>query len=119
MRTEHAPLHAVAETLAHQLHSRTARFPRHQRFVLARRLQDASWDLLEAVTLALQFKTERDRRLDQADEALTRLRLGVRLATELGLFSNRQARGLHGEITEAGRMLGGWKRSRRGSHSGS
>jgi hypothetical protein len=105
-----APLYVRCYDLARWLLERTARFPKGQRFVLAARIEAAAFDLLESVAIALQEREGRAARLRRADEALTRLRLCVRLAGDLDLVRGSQADFAHGELTEIGRMLGGWRR---------
>lgn len=108
-----APLYVRCYDLAHHVLGLCARFPKSQRFVLATRLQDASMDLLEDVTLALLQRRSRRQRLSRADESLVRLRLATRLSRELSLLSERQALRLHTDLDEIGRMLGGWQRRER------
>jgi len=70
--------------------------------------------LLDAVVLALK---DRDRweRLDQADEALLRLRQRIRLAQDRGIFDERQALHALGLCDRIGRQIGGWQRSLEGA----
>lgn len=115
-----APLYVRCYDLTRYLLERTARFPKNQRFVLAKRLEAAAFDLLESIAIALQDRDERAARLRRADGALTRLRLAVRLAGDLELLRSNQVDFVHGELSEIGRMVGGWRRKEREalSHSG-
>jgi hypothetical protein len=115
-----APLYVRCYDLARYVLERTARFPKNQRFVLATRMESAAFNLLEAVAIALQERDGRGALLRRADDALTRLRLSVRLAGDLELLRQTQVDFVHGELTEIGRMLGGWRRKEREavSHAG-
>jgi hypothetical protein len=87
----------------------TMQFPKSQRFVLAKRLQDAALDLHELLIAAGKSRrSERRRALAQADIRLEQLRLHWRLCHHLGLVQS--SRYEHGArlIDEVGRLLGGW-----------
>lgn len=118
MSSTHAPIYVRAHDLARWVAERTRRFPKEQRFVLARRLQDAAFDLLEDATLALELNAGRPARLGRVDEALVRLRVFARLASDLELLTERQVEHLARETAEIGRMVGGWLRHERHSHAG-
>ena len=106
-----APLYTRCYDLAAWLLERTERFPKHQRFVLAKRLQDEAWELLRAVTLALEHRRHRLARLMAADEAVTGLRLAARLCRDRALLRQAQVDHVCRELADIGRMLGGWLRS--------
>ena len=66
----------------------TNKFPRAQRHTFTRRLLEAAFDLRERLEEANMRKGRaRLERLDRADEALTRVRLYLRLATRWGWLS--------------------------------
>ncbi len=66
--------------------------------------------LLDAVVLALKHR-ERWERLEQADEALLRLRQRIRLIQEQRVFDERQALHALELCNRIGRQIGGWQRS--------
>lgn len=117
MKADAAPLYVRTHDLVLWLLQRTTRFPRNQRFVLGRRVEESGLDLLETVTLALVSRRLRDVRLDEADEALVRVRVAVRMCREMELLRARQAAHACRQLDEIGRMIGGWKRSRPLSHA--
>ena len=88
----------------------TMKFPRSQRFVLARRVQDAAFNFYEAITAAGVSKDKR-RWLYQADIELQRLRLYIRLSHRLEFISMRQYEHVSKMVVEIGNLLGGWQRS--------
>lgn len=103
-----APLFVQAYDLSLYVLERTAAFPKQQRFVLARRVEDAALDLLEHVALALQSERQRRARVEAADQALTRLRLAWRLARDRNHLCERRYAHAATQIDEIGRMLGGY-----------
>jgi four helix bundle protein len=88
----------------------TNNFPRAHRHTLTKRLLDAAFDLRERLEEANQRQTRRFERLAEADEALTRVRVYVRLAARLGWLSSGQYEHVAGMIAEIGRLLGGWQK---------
>ncbi len=113
-----APLYVRGYDLMHFLFERTRSFPKHQRFVLASRIQDAVFDLVEHISIALLEPEERAASLRCADIALTRLRIAVRLADDLTLLCRGHVAHVHQEMTEIGKMLGGWRRKVSPTHAG-
>ncbi|MBI4878642.1 MAG: four helix bundle protein [Planctomycetes bacterium] len=105
-----APLFVRSYDVAREILERTAHFPRQQRFVLARRAEEAALDLVENVALALQSKAGRIDRVVAADLALTRLRLAWRLARDRRHVNERGFQHVALQLGEIGRMLGGWQR---------
>jgi len=84
-------------------------FPKSQRFVLGRRLQELGLGLLDTLLAARKCAAEeRPALLRQADVDLDRLRYTVRLGHELGLISQKQYRHAAGLLAEEGRLLGKW-----------
>ena len=67
-------------------------------------------EILDRVSLALTFPDRRVPLLRQADEAVVRLRMRLRLAIEAGSLSSGAFRKLSGQLLAIGRMLGGWQR---------
>ncbi|GAB4570374.1 MAG: hypothetical protein Kow0047_23960 [Anaerolineae bacterium] len=104
-----SPIFAKTHELLLWLIPSTLRFPREQRFVLARHLQDTALDLQEQL-LEAALSTGRAQRaaLKRADVALAKLRYHLRLAQDLALLSERQYAHAARLVTEIGRLLGGW-----------
>jgi four helix bundle protein len=88
---------------------RTMDFPRSQRFVVTKRLQDAALDFYERI---LEANSRKDRarleRLREADVALDKVRHYLRLASRWGWLSGGQYRHAARMVAELGRLLGGW-----------
>lgn len=88
---------------------RTMGFPRSQRFVVTRRLQDAALDFYERIVEANSRKGKaRLEMLREADVALDKTRHYLRLAAKWEWLSKGQYRHAAGMVAEIGRLLGGW-----------
>ncbi|HSS77672.1 MAG TPA: four helix bundle protein [Thermoanaerobaculia bacterium] len=86
-------------------------FPRAHRQSFTRRLLDAAFDLRERLEAAhLHQGRFRSQRLLEADEALARLRLYLRLASRWGWLSDGQYGHVAEMVAEIGRLLGGWRK---------
>ncbi len=93
----------------------TNNFPRAHRHSFTHRLLAAAFDLRERLEEAnLHRGDTRRQRLVQADEALARLRVYLRLANRWGWLSDGQYGHVSRMVTEVGRLLGGWMKA---SHS--
>ncbi|MDX1521632.1 MAG: diversity-generating retroelement protein Avd [Anaerolineae bacterium] len=91
---------------------RTTKFPREQRFVLARHVQDVALrfqeHLIEAGTLPGRNRGGKLSLLNRADVELTKLRFHLRLCRDLELLDAGQHRHVSLMVDEIGRLLGGW-----------
>ena len=91
---------------------RTTTFPREQRFVMARHVQDIALrfqeHLIEAATLPKRDRQGKLACLNKADVELTKLRFHLRLCRDLNLFDPGQHRHVSQMVDEIGRLLGGW-----------
>lgn len=93
---------------------KSERFPRIYRSTVTQRLMDASLDLQEAL-IAAESRPGRARMaaLRNADAALGRLRIYLRLAHRWRWLSVGQYEHVSRMVAEIGRLLGGWLRSER------
>lgn len=89
-------------------------FPRAHRHTLTKRLLDAAFDLREEIEDANQSRVTRAERLAEADVALGKIRVYVRLAVRLGWLTTGQYEHASGMIAEIGRLLGGWRKATAG-----
>jgi four helix bundle protein len=88
---------------------RTMDFPRSQRFIATKRLQDAALDFYERIMEANGCRGKaRMERLRQADVALDKVRHYLRLAARWDWLSKGQYRHAAQMVAEIGRLLGGW-----------
>lgn len=89
----------------------TNHFPRAHRFSFTQRLLDAAFDLRERLEEAnLRRGSARLERLALADEALSRLRVYVRLAARWNWLTSGQYQHAAKMVEEIGRLLGGWRK---------
>ena len=90
---------------------RAEKFPKAQRFVVTRRLQDAALDFQEALFDANAHRdAERLAYLTAADAHLDKLRLYLRLARQWGWLTSGQYQHVSAMVADVGRLLGGWRR---------
>jgi hypothetical protein len=84
-------------------------FPRSQRFVVTKRLQDAALNFQEFLIEANRHRGRaRLERLRLADAALDKVRVYLRLAIRWAWLNNGQYLHVSKMVKEIGDMLGGW-----------
>lgn len=90
------------------------RFPRAHRHTVTLRLMNAALDCQEAVFAAQSRRGERRQHaLQDADAALDRLRLYLRLAHRWRWLNDGQYAHVSEQVAEVGKLLGGWIRQSR------
>ena len=93
----------------------TRKFPKSQRFVMAKRMEEAGLDFHDAVVSAAKRRRDVRRFLHEADLHLERLKVYNRLAHDLRLHTSAQYEHLGRLLDEIGRLLGGWIKKLSGS----
>jgi hypothetical protein len=104
-----SPLFARAYDLLRETLADSERMPRSRRAVLGRRMEDAAFGFHEALLDAAKARDGRPF-LAAADVALARYRVCLRLAVDLGLFTEGRMTVLMQLVAECGRLLGGWQK---------
>jgi four helix bundle protein len=90
----------------------TMHFPRSQRFVTTKRLQDAALTFQELIIEAnAQRGQQRLEKLRAADAELIKVRLYLRLSERWEWISTGQYQHASTMVAEIGRLLGGWKKT--------
>lgn len=89
-----------------------AGFPKNARFSLASRIADHTLDVVEMIVEAI-YTRERDPILQRINLTLEKLRVLFRIAHDRRHLSTRQYEHIAKAIDEAGRMIGGWRKSGR------
>lgn len=85
------------------------RFPRVYRFTVTQRLMNAALDCQEAVFAAQSSRGARRLTfLQDADAALNRLRLYLRLIHRWRWLNDGQYAHVSAQVAEVGKLLGGW-----------
>lgn len=107
-----SPIFARTEDFILWLMPRTMDFPRSQRFVLTKRLQDTALDFQERILeAALSQGRKRDERLEEADITLAKVRFYLRLVHGMGWLKAGQYEHAARMVAEIGRLLGGWRKA--------
>ena len=121
MNAHRAPLYVETHDLARWVAERAGDWKGAHAHQLGARIVGAASDLAVAAARALTCPATRRRDLQNADEAIVRLRTLLRLARDLGLLTRGGTRFAQGRLREIGRMVGGWRktvaRGRREEHA--
>lgn len=88
----------------------TEKFPKSERFRLAKRIEDAAFDFYEDLVRTVKSRDKR-RMLLSADLELEKLRLYIRLSHSRHLTNHQQYLYAAECLTEIGKLLGGWLKS--------
>ena len=97
----------------HRILDITARFPKGMRFVLANRLADLSVQIACSIHQA-RYSKRNDLQLDQLDDInqkISMISMLLRLSHDRKLISTGTLEDISRELQNAGRMLGGWRKS--------
>jgi len=81
--------------------------PKSQRFILGQRLADGVLDILDLLVEA-SYSSNKKALLQQANRRLEVLRWLLRMARDRDLMTARQFKYASEQMSECGRMLGGW-----------
>lgn len=84
-----------------------ARFPKTHKFTLGDRIENIALDVLEALIEAT-YTRERLQHLRRANLGIEKLRVLLRLATDLRLLDMRRYEFAARALDETGRLIGGW-----------
>ncbi|HEC60824.1 MAG TPA: diversity-generating retroelement protein Avd [bacterium] len=90
----------------------TEKFPKSERFRMARRLEDTAFAFYELLIKAARSRRKRSVLLN-ADLELDKLRLYVRLSHARGLTNQKQYKYASNALVEVGKLLGGWLKTSR------
>jgi hypothetical protein len=105
--SQQSPIFIKTEAFMAWLFEHTAKFPRHERFRLARRIEEALFDFHACLVQATASDQTRVH-LAQADTHLNLLRAYLRLAVELKYTTPQQYQYAASHTSEIGKLLGGW-----------
>ena len=110
MAAEQSPIFSKTYDFTLWLLNHTEKYPKSERFRMARRLEDAVFDLHERFLRAARSKNPAVH-LDEADLLLDKLRYYVRLSHQRKLMAMNQYEFAAKSLVEIGKLLGGWKRA--------
>ena len=105
-----SPIFVKTYDLLKWLLPHTIKFPKSQRFLMAKRLEDAALGFYEAILRSGKVGRSRPRLLREAYIELEKLRLYLRLAQDLKLLSFNQYEYAARLVSEIGKLLGVWIR---------
>ncbi len=106
---EESPIFTKTHDLLLWLLPATQKFPKDQRFVLAKRIQDTVFDFQEALTSA-GMGIEKVPNLQAADVLLRQLQVYMRLSHDLKFITMKQYEHVSRMTVEIGKILGGWRK---------
>ncbi len=105
---QESPIFTKTYDFLHWLTGHVARFPKSERFRLARRIEDSGYAFFDYILMAARHPDQRQSWLTNADDELARLRFYLRLAKGHQLSSSKQYQHASGLVVEIGKLLGGW-----------
>jgi hypothetical protein len=105
------PLFVHWEKTLKDLLSRTEKFPKRVRFTISSRIDNLALDMLESIVEA-RYTKDKSAVLAQANLRLEKLRVLLRISHEERYLDHKGFEHVARNIDEAGRMIGGWLRSR-------
>ena len=103
-----SPIFVKTHDLLLWLLQHTARFPKNERFRMAKRVDESAFRFYDLIARATKSGDKRRSVLLEADLELDRLRLNVRLCVELKLLDPAQYEYAAAALVEIGKLLGGW-----------
>jgi hypothetical protein len=103
-----SPIFTKSYEMTKWLMEHTIKFPKSQRFVMAKRVEETVLNLYDALVEAAKSKSGAKGALLRADLELERLKHYLRLCVDLQLFSLKQYEHASHLAVEVGRLLGGW-----------
>lgn len=111
---QESPIFVKSFEMLEWLLEHTKKFPRHQRFVMAKRMEEAALSFHDRLVWTTKV-TMKEPSLREADFHLERLKIYNRLAMRLKLSSFGQYEHFARLLDELGKLLGGWQRRLKGS----
>jgi hypothetical protein len=105
---QESPIFTKTYEFTRWLLEHTIRFPKSQRFVMAKRIEDAILNFYDLLLLAVKVDINRKDTLQKAGYELEKVKHYLRLSKDMGLFSLRQYEYTSIAVVEIGKLLGGW-----------
>ena len=103
-----SPIFAKTYDFTKWLLEHTVKFPKSQRFVMAKRIEEAILNFYDSILFAVKEEKEKKAVLTNASFELERLKHYLRLCKDLNVLSIKQYEYSSKEIVEIGKLLGGW-----------
>jgi hypothetical protein len=106
---EESPIFTKTYDLLLWLIPATQKFPKDQRFVLAKRIQDKAFEFQEEI-IAAGMNVEKARHLQEADIRLRQLQVYIRMSVDMKFITLSQYEHVSRMTVEIGKILGGWRK---------
>ncbi|MBT3314552.1 MAG: diversity-generating retroelement protein Avd [Anaerolineae bacterium] len=103
-----SPIFARTSDFMLWLLNHTEKFPKNERFRMAKRLEDSAFKFYEFLIESTRTKKRKRQLLLKADVELEKLRLYLRMSQQRKLTSHSQYRFAYGTLVEVGKLLGSW-----------
>lgn len=115
MAHEELPLFVLWEQILSDLLDRTMEFPKSVRFTFTTRIDNLALDIMENVVEARYTSgPQKSLILRELDMSLTKMRVLLRLCHKRAYLSHGGYEHVMRNLDEAGRMVGGWRKSQEG-----
>lgn len=112
MNIQDTPLIHHAYQLYRALHEKSASIPKHARYTLWQRCENACLDALQGlIMVAYTPLSSRREKVLLVSSSVDMLRIFIRLASDTKTIDKKLYLSLQEQIDEIGRMLGGWLKS--------
>lgn len=108
--TDDYPLYSAWRRVTEYLIELCGSYPKNVRFTLCDRITNLSLDVLESIIEAIYAKYKTDI-LHKTNLYIEKLRALIQISVNKKYISVQQYEHVSREINEAGKMLGGWKKS--------
>ena len=108
------PLFVLWYDFAKWLFGKTEKFPKKVRFTFSSRIDALALDVVEGIVTARYAKQKSDR-LRQVDIDMEKLRILLRMCHDLGYLDHKGYEFAARKLSEAGRMVGGWRKQQEGT----
>lgn len=110
MQAQSSPIFSRSYDFLLWLLQHTEKYPKSERFRMAKRLEDGAFLFHETLMEATKA-SDCDKKLKSADIILVKLKLYLRLAHDRKLLSLNQYEHASRMLVEIGKLLGGWLQS--------
>ncbi len=108
MNSRQSPIFSKTYDFLLWLMNHTERFPKSERFRMARRLEDTAFAFYETLVQAARTTRRQRNVLLSADLELDKLRLYLRLSHARSLTNKKQYQYASRQLVEIGKLLGSW-----------
>ena len=106
---ERYPIYIQWQSVLDWILDRTEKMPKHIRFSLSGRIANISIDVMDGIVEAIYMRDRADI-LERLNLYIEKLRVLFRICHSRRYIAMSQYEYISGELNEAGKMIGGWKK---------